>query len=534
MIYTFEDYSLDIERRELRRGVELIAIEPQAFDFLHYLISERDRVVSRDDFVATVWKGRIVSESAISSKIAAVRRAIGDSGETQRLIRTVPRKGLRFVGDVREDWRSGDLGRGAASAPERDETTTQSALRPHDKPSIAVLPFTNLSKDTRQEYFADGMVEEITMSLSRMRWLVVIACNSSVTYRDRIVDIKQVGHELGVRYVLQGSVRKAAARIRIAAQLIDTSTGVHLWSERFEGPQDDIFDLQDQVTTSVVSALAPELQQAEIERARRKPTANLDAYDYFLRGIAREGLAEGLEQHTNKGNCDALRLFHGAIERDPDFAAAYGMAALCYAQRKAFGWMSDPEREIAEAARLARQAIQAGKEDAVALGSSGYVLAFVVHELDTGAATIERALTLNPNFAAAWLFSGWTKIWLGQPDVAIEHLARAMRLSPRGRGIAGMQAATAHAHFFAGRPSEASLWAGKVFQEHPDSHPGLRIAAASYAAAGRLGEARKAIARLRQIDPALRVSNLRRALGPYRPDDLGRYEAGMRQAGLPE
>ena len=297
---------------------------------------------------------------------------------------------------------------------------------------------------------------------------------------------------------------------------------------------DDIFDLQDRVTASVVGAIAPELQQAEIQHARRKPTKSLDAYDYFLRGISREGLAEGLEQRTSEGNSEALRLFRCAIALDPDFAAAYGMAALCYAQRKAFGWMSDRVREIGEAERLARQGIQAGRDDAVSLGTSGYVLAFVVHELDTGAAMIEQALALNPNFAAAWLFSGWTKVWLGRPDVAIEHLERAVRLSPLGRGIAGMQAATAHAHFFAGRHEEASSWAERVFREYPASHPGLRIAAASNAAAGRIEQAKKAVARLRQLDPALRVSNLKEALGPYRPDDLAHYEEGMRKAGLPE
>jgi TolB-like protein/class 3 adenylate cyclase/Tfp pilus assembly protein PilF len=405
---------------------------------------------------------------------------------------------------------------------------------PRDKPFIAVLPFQNLSDDTKQEHLAHGIVEEIITGLARIRWLSVIARNSTLAYGGRTVDVRQIGRELGARYVLEGSVRKEGNRVRVTGQLIDAITGAHLWADRFEGEVADLFDLQDKVTESVVGAIAPELQQAEIERARRKPTESLDAYDFFLRGMARKvaDLAGGLEQPTSEGTSEALRLFYGAIELDPDFASAHGMAALCYAQRKAFGWTSDPAREVAEAARLARAAIQAGKDDAVALATGGYVLAFVVHELETGVAAIERALMLNPNFAAAWLFLGWTKVWQCQSDLAIEHLERAMRLSPLGRGIAGMQAAVATAHFFAGRYDEASTWAGRLLREYPASHPGLRIAVASNAAAGRTEEAKRTAARLLQLDPAFRVSKLKNSLGPYPPEAISKYEEAMRKAGL--
>ena len=442
--------------------------------------------------------------------INAARTVIGDSGRTQRLIKTLPRKGVRFVGAVQE-----------ALAP----------ILP-DKPSIAVLPFSNLSSDPAQEYFAEGVVEEIITALSRMRWLFVIARNSSFTYKTQTADVHQVGRRLGVRYVLQGSVRKGAKSLRISAQLIDAASSVHLWSGRFEGILDDIFDLQDQVAASVVGAIAPELQQAEIERARRKPTNSLDAYDHFLRGIALEGLAEGLEQRTSEGTSKALREFQAAIGIDQNFASAYGMAALCYAQRKAFGWMDDPRRQILEAARLARRAIEAGGDDAVALGTGGYVLAFVAHELEAGAASIERALTLNPNFAAGWLYSGWTKIWLGQPDKAVNDLARAMRLSPLGRGIAGMQVAIAHAHFFADRHDEAASCARVVLREHPSSHPGLRISAASHAAASKMEEAKSSVARLRQLDPTITVARLKAFLGPYPTAALAKYEEALSKAGL--
>jgi TolB-like protein/Tfp pilus assembly protein PilF len=515
MIYMFEDYTLDTNRRELRRASELVSVEPQVFDLLHYLVSTSDRLVTKNELITAVWGRRVVSESTFTSRLTAVRHAVGDSGKGQRLIRTVPHKGVRFTGEVRQ------------------VDPKLVALTLPTKPSIAVLPFRNLSGDPTQEYFADGIVEDIVTALSRMRWLFVIARNSSFTYKGRNVDVREIGRQLGVRYVLQGSVRKAMNRVRISAQLIDASVAVHLWSGRFEGALGEVFDLQDQVTSNVIGAIAPELQHAEIERAKQKTTGNLDAYDYFLRGMALEGLAEGLEQRTSEGTSKALKQFYAAIRFDTDFAAAYGMAALCYAQRKAFGWMTNREREISEAARLARRAID-GNYDAVALGTGGYVLAYVVHELDAGAASIELALALNPNFASAWVFSGWTKIWLGQPNAAIDDLARAMRLSPLGRGIAGMEAAVAHAHFFAGRYDEAAACARRVLREHPSSHPGLRIAAACNAAAGHLKEAKNATARLRQLDPALRVTNVRDSLGPYQTPALTKYEWALRKAGLPE
>ncbi len=403
------------------------------------------------------------------------------------------------------------------------------ALSLPDKPSIAVLPFQNLSGDPEQEYFADGMVEDIITALSRMRWLFVIARNSSFAYKGRAVDAKQVARELGVRYVLEGSVRKAASRVRIAGQLIDGSTRAHLWADRFEGALEDIFDLQDQVTASVVGAIAPRLELAEIERAKRKPTENLDAYDCYLRGTA------SLYQRTREGTSEALRMFYRAIELDPGYASAYGRAARCYGWRKVNSWMTDRVQEIAEAARLARRAVELGRDDAAVLSAAGFALAYVVGDLDDGAAYIDRALALNPNLAVAWLDSGSARLWLGEPDLAIEHLARAMRLSPLDPLIGIMQAETAHAHFFAGRYDVASSWAGMALREGPDSLNALRIAVASNALAGRLEQAQKMLARLRQFDPALRVSNLRDRLGPYRrPEDVARFEEGLRRAGLPE
>jgi len=397
-----------------------------------------------------------------------------------------------------------------------------------DKPSIAVLPFENMSGDPEQDYFADGMVDDIITALSRMRWLFVIARNSSFTYKGRAVDVKQVGRELGVRYVLEGSVRKAGDKVRITGQLIDTSTGGHLWADRFDGGLADIFDLQDQVTASVVGAIAPKLEQAEIERAKRKPTENLDAYDYYLRGLA------GVHRWTREANDEALKMLYRAIELDPDFASAYGMAARCYASRKAAGWVTDRAKEISEAARLARRAAELGGDDAVALWTAGMALGYVVGDLDDGAAFTDRALALNPNLATAWLFSGWVKVWIGEPEVAIERLARAMRLSPQDPLFFQMQAATAAAHFFAGRYDEASTWAEAAVRDQRSFLLVLCTAAASNAFAGRTVEAGKAMARLRQLDPELRLSSLKDLLTLRRPEDIAKWEEGLRKAGLPE
>jgi len=415
----------------------------------------------------------------------------------------------------------------------RAETDSRPEPAPVDlplpsKPSIAVLPFQNLSGDPEQEYFADGMVEEIITALSRMRWLFVIARNSSFTYKGRAVDVKQVGRELGVRYVLEGSVRKAGNRVRIAGEIIDTSTGANLWADRFEGELEGVFDLQDQVTTSVVGAIAPKLEQAEIERAERKPTESLDAYDCYLRGMA------GYHRWTREGNDEALSHFYRAIELDRNFAPAYGMAARCYVQRKGGNWMADRAHEISEARRLARRAEELGKENAVALWTAGFALAYVVGDLEDGAALIDRALALNPNLTLAWAVSGWVKVWLGEPEAAIERETRAMRLSPQDTQVFSMHAATACAHFFAGRYAEACSWAEMAMRENANVVLAPCLAAASSALAGRLEEARKAMARLRQIDPGLRLSNLKDLFPIRRSEDFAKWEEGMRKAGLPE
>jgi TolB-like protein len=367
-----------------------------------------------------------------------------------------------------------------------------------DKPSIAVLPFQNMSGDPEQEYFADGVVEEIITALSRFQHLFVIARNSSFTYKGRIT-----------------------------GQLIDASTGAHLWADRFEGALEDIFDLQDKVTANVVGAVAPKVELAEIERAKRKPTENLNAYDHYLRGIA------SFYQGTGEAVSSALNFFYRAIELDPSFSSAYGMAARCYTWRKANGWRTNEAHEIAEMERLARRAVKLGRDDAFALCTGGFALAHL-GDLEEGAACIDRAAVLNPSLAWAWYHGGWVSAWRGEPEEAIERLTQAMRLSPldqlTSRGLCGI----AFAHFLAERYGDACIWAERGLLEEPNFVVAVRILGASYAMAGRLEEAKKTIARLRQLHPAQRISNLKDWATFRRPEHFAKWVEALRAAGLPE
>jgi adenylate cyclase len=448
-------------------------------------------------------------------------------GKTEISYDDMGHQSLKNISEPMRAWRARPAGDPAEIQSVKVDAPSPALALP-DRPSIAVLPFTNMSGDAEQEYFADGMVEDIITALSRMTWLFVIARNSSFTYKGKAVDIKQVGRELGVRYVLEGSVRKAGNKVRITGQLIDTSTGTHLWADRFDGGLEDIFDLQDEVTTSVIGAISPKLEQAEIERAKRKPTEKLAAYDYFLRGMA------NIYQGTKEANLEALQNFQRAIDIDPNFATAYGMCAYCYVWRKANGWVADRERETAETERLARKAARLGADDAVALSQAGFALAFVVGDLDDGVALIDRALLLNSNLATAWRFSGYVRVFLGEPDLAIEHLERAIRLSPLDPLIFIVQNGIVLAHFFAGRYQEALSWAQKTLRQNPNYAAAIIMAAVSAAQAGRDDELRKAVGRLREIDPKSGISNFTNVWPLRRPEDLTTFENGLRLTGLPE
>jgi TolB-like protein/class 3 adenylate cyclase len=418
------------------------------------------------------------------------------------------------------------LGGDGAKALIKSRPESASPLALPDKPSIAVLAFQNMSGDPDQEYFADGIVEDIITALARMPWFFVVARNSSFTYKSRAVDLKQVGRDLGVRYILEGSVRSAGNRVRVTGQLIDAITGTHLWAERFDGSLRDVFDLQDQITSSIIAALTPKLEQAEIERAKRKPTENLTAYDCYMRGLT------CFHRGSRQSLIDALQLFDRAIELDSGFASAYGMASWCCIIRNNNGWL--PKPEIERMTSLARKAGRLGKDDPIALGVSGVVLAQIEGDLTAGSALLDRALMLGPSLAAVWHLSGWVRLYRGQAKNAIEHMKRALRLNPLDPLRYAEQNGLAAAYFLDGQYDKAATWADRSLHEQPNYSAAIRMAAASCALAGQTAKAKSYMARMLEIDPSLRASKLT-GIVPFRGNaDAARYVDGLRQAGLSE
>lgn len=402
-------------------------------------------------------------------------------------------------------------------------------IQPPAKPSIAVLPFQNMSGDPEQEYFADGMVEDIITALSHFKSLFVIARNSSFTYKGKPVDIKRVGRELGVRYLLEGSVRKTLERVRITGQLIDAATGTHLWADKFDGSLEDVFKLQDCVSTSVVGAIAAKVDQAEMERVRRKPLENLDAHDCFLRGLAASTCTAG----DREKNDEALRFFYRAIELDPSMGCAYGMAALRYNVRKIYGWVADKERECVEARRLAENAVRFGEDDAIALSRAAISFSYFFFEHERAEALVDRALAINPNLASAWQIRGQISLYLGQHEKALKEIDQAIRLNPIDPENYLAETVRAFALLLLGRYDEACHWADHVIARDQKYAVPLRVASVSHALSGRLGKARETMGLLREVDPVLRLSLLKEVLPFRRPEDIARIVEGLRLAGLP-
>ena len=405
-------------------------------------------------------------------------------------------------------------------------TETAQPLALPDKPSIAVLPFENMSGDAEQEYFADGMVEDIVTGSSRSKSLFVIARSSSFTYKGKAVDVKRVGRELGVRYVLEGSVRKSGNRVRITGQLIDATTGAHLWADRFDSQLEDIFDLQDQVTQSVVGTIAPTVEKAEIERAKRKPTESLQAYDYYLRALS------SFYQFTREQNIETLRLSQAANVIDPEFAAAYAIGAYSYLQRKLFGWSSDAPQERVEARRLVIRAIELDKDDPTVLARAGQVISELMGEVEEGAVLVSRAINLDPNLIIARYSRGSEQLWLGEVDAALEQFHVAVRLSPLDPLLFFAQIGIAHAHFMAGRYDEGSSWVRSAVLQRPNYPYARFILAACLAMSGRVEEARVVCARLMQQKPDLRISRITTKF--RRAEDIERLSQACRMAGIPE
>jgi TolB-like protein/class 3 adenylate cyclase len=393
-----------------------------------------------------------------------------------------------------------------------------------EKPSIAVLPFQNMSGDPEQEYFADGMAEDIITALSRFKSLFVIARNSSFTYKGKAVDIKQVGRELGVRYVLEGSVRKSGSRVRITGQLIEAATDRHLWADKFDGALEDVFDLQDQVTSSVVGLIAPKLEQAEIERARQKPTENLDSYDCFLRGLAL----------MNKyGFSEARELFVKAYQQDPEYGPAYAMAATTLMHEQGATGRSLSAENRTEAIRLANLASRAASDDAFTLARAGHVLTYLGREYDRGASLVEQAVALNPNLAIAWYGLGWVAMMCGEAERSIESFDRMVRLSPLDPLCYGAWNGSAFAYFILGRYADGCASATKCIQISANFHT-LGAYIVNAVPAGQLAEARQAAARLLKSRPDLRATDAEEAFPTRSPDVRERMIAALREAGLPD
>ena len=502
----FGQYRLEIERRELRCGAELIELEPKAFDLLAFLVQHRNRVVSKDDLLQAVWHGRIVSESALTTRLNAVRRALGDDGSAQRLIRTFTRKGIRFVGEVTE--------------------IADRALP--DKPSIAVLPFQNMSGDPEQEYFADGMVEEITTAIARCPWLFVIARNSSFRYKGKPIDVNQTARELGVRYVLEGSVRKAGNRVRIAGQLIDSTTGAHVWVDRFEGTLDDIFELQDRVASGVVGAIEPRLRRAEAERAVRKPTASLDAYDLYWRAQAQA------YKRTRESLAESIRLARLALELDPAYGPAMSRIALSRGMQRQRNWIPPSGLEAEEGIAMARQAIAAAGDDPWVLDFAGLALAQLAGDNDAALSALDRAIVLNPNFALAFGHRAVVLSYLNRPDEAIRSAHQAIRLSPLDPAIFSFYQALARAELAAGRYEAGLSWAEAALREN-GGMPALRLKLSLCGYLGRHEEARACLSRVGEFHCEPTIAGIMRALPKgVVPELAARVAEGLRKAGLPE
>jgi TolB-like protein/Flp pilus assembly protein TadD len=534
LIYKFDDYVLDVGRQELRRGDELVAVEPQVLDLIHYLICNRDRVVTKDDLIEHVWNRRIVSDSTLTSRITSARHAIGDSGEQQRFIRTVARKGLRFVGEVTEydssatprqpGPTSAAIFEGTDAAPSgASSIASDVAPRLPDKPSIAVLPFTNMSGDPEQEYFSDGITEDIITALSRLRWFFVIARNSTFVYKGQAVNVKQVGRDLGVRYVLEGSVRKSGQRVRITCQLLDGISGNHIWSERYDRELTDIFALQDEITASVTSAIEPKLLAAEGMRSEARSTEDLDAWDLVARALSH------FWKLTAADSANAIAILRRAVEHYPNYAPAHSMLAFALFASGYVGWIP-PGTDRDFAAQLARRAAELDDSDPWAHLALGY-FEFTGRNTDEAIRHFSAALDLNPNFAAAAGSIGFALALDGQSDDAIRHFEQAMRMSPRDPFNSFFFVGIAAAHYLAGRYAEAIKWAKQAVQLRPGYIGAHRILCASLAQAGQAQEAKTVLQTLRQMHPEISLAGIRQSV-PYTAGPMEKFLDGMRKAGL--
>ena len=524
MQFVFDNQTLDLDRRELRRGGEAIPVEPQVFDLLVYLVQNRDRVVSKDDLIASVWDKRIVSESTLASRINAARKAIGDNGKEQRLVRTIPRRGFRFVGNVQTQPIDGQPNYGVEAPSGEIPEPPRAALPLPDRPAIAVLPFTNMSDDPVQEYFSDGISEDIITALSKLRWFFVIARNSSFIYKGKAVHMKQVAAELGVGYVVEGSVRKGGDRVRITVQLNDVTTGSHIWAEHYDRDLTDVFAVQDEITEAIVAAIEPQIYAAENFRARRKPPNNMDAWDLVMRALSHYWRV------TREDNVVAQALLEKAIAIDPDYGQALGVLATSHSFCAHMGW-SDFATAVTIAERSAQAAVLADSEDAWAHHALASVH-LARRRFEDSLSGFELALRLNPNFSLAQGYYGLALSYCGRWEEGDAAARRALRLSPRDPVSALYYGIAAYAQFVGRNYEEAMRLSREALRLRGDFVGAHRVLTAAAGMAGQTEVAKLALQDLRRTQPNITLAWIAREM-PWRDQAHSEhYLQGLRSAGL--
>ena len=494
-VYAFGPFRLDVAAGILFRGPEPVALGQRAIALLQILVEGGGNPISKDRLIESAWPGLAIEESNLAVQIAALRRVFAGEPGGDSWIETLPRRGYRYVGPVavKEQENQGAAG------------NERPALAPPDKPSLAVMPFTNLSGDPEQEYFADGMVEDIITGLSRIKWLFVIARNSSFTYKGQAVNVGRVGRELGVRYVLEGSVRKAGERVRVSGQLIETETSVHLWAERYDRRLDDVFALQDEITLNVVGAIEPSLREAEIERVKRKRPENLDAYDLVLRALPHVVLPMPAEA------AKAMPLLERALTLEPDYAGAHGYLAWCHLNSFVFGGFNQESHDAA--IRHARAALSYGRDDATALAIGGFVISMTEHDRATAFEALEQALAISPSSSFALFCGSAALAYAGEAERGIDWAERALRISPFDRLNHLPYHALAIAHFLRGRYDEAAHAARRAVQSIPSSSASRSVLAAALAKLGLIEEAKAVALQVLALDPAFSAARFCAATG---------------------
>lgn len=511
------EYQFDASAGQLWRENQEIKLTPRASSLLAALAERPMHVVSKQELVNRLWGGKAVGDDALTSCVQELRRALGDDPKSPRFVETRHRRGYRLLLSAT---------RPEIAVPTAVERQLSSSI---DKPSLAVLPFRNMSDDGQQEYFADGLAEDLITELSRVSWLLVIARNSSFAFRSDRTDAKTIGNLLGVRYLVEGSVRRAGQRLRLTVQLIEAATGNHLWAEKYDGFFGDVFDFQDRMVTSLVGAIEPKLWAAEIGRSRRKRPENLDAFDLYLQALPK------LASMSAQGIEDAIGLLGRAVALSPNYAQALADAAMCRVVRPILGHSVDPDRDFREATELSRRALESDPTDTIALDVAAFIPVLVDRDYQAGWDLMDRSLSINPNDARAWNARGWISAWAGEVEMAIAEFQKALKLSPLDMlWNGGAKFGIASALCWSERTEEALRWARKAHQERPDFAGIHRLLIAALWLSGRQTEAREVGRRYIEMLPDFSLRRAREISPVKGTPGQERYFDALRQAGLPE